>query len=674
MFGRLLRGFFALSLLAVGSDPTIAQGNKPPDPPATLFDTRLNDLRIASIAWKARVIPKRQVLDVVCLVPDVPTFFDAISTWDEHVYFPILIEDAPNTLRFLRAFKPSRVVRYPKRSDPLTPAKTWEAAQTAIGRAWTSKDDSPAANAEEKELKTGRAPGVVLVDPASPMLAGGVALAAGRFQPMISMTFARRFEEVLDSAGMNEFALLVEASVSKSTKRFSELGDDCDFVTLAGNWPYRYTAKDGLRCLDDLICRSPATLERWAFTGRLLGDSSTSVYQAMCSLFLNPESAALFNSYPDRDPRFSDYSMQEAAARINALMPTEYASGDRQATLSGWHKTFDPRNRHGLVLINSKGGPTHFDLVGREASTLDVPPTLPAVVLMIHSFSAAEPTNPATIAGRWLANGVFIYHGSMNEPYLQAFRTPRLLANLIAEGIPLGAATRQGGQEPFGMPWKLIYVGDPLYRVVPRNQVEPRSVDLTKKLTDWPAYKESDRPTPESDDSAKLAWALKEMVVRTTKAGSNRPLLAVAETLNSIDRSRLDITHRPLFDDLFADVLYLGGWYSELRTKISRIPSKERPSNAQRLAVASLVVEINRLPSTAFDRAVDLWSESIRLDLGLPARAYATKHVSSMAGPPAFREAWRKRLAAALPGVQRTDTELMLRNALEQLEPARQGR
>ena len=59
---------------------------------------------------------------------------------------------------------------------------------------------------------------------------------------------------------------------------------------------------------------------------------------------------------------------------------------------------------------------------------------------MIHSFSAADPTDPRTIAGRWLANGAFVYFGAMNEPFLQAFRPPRLVAALIAEGVPLGAA------------------------------------------------------------------------------------------------------------------------------------------------------------------------------------------------------------------------------------------
>ena len=62
--------------------------------------------------------------------------------------------------------------------------------------------------------------------------------------------------------------------------------------------------------------------------------------------------------------------------------------------------------------------------------------TKPAAVLMIHSFSAADPTDPGTIAGRWLANGAFVFFGSMNEPGLQAFlQDPSLAGDATAEEI-----------------------------------------------------------------------------------------------------------------------------------------------------------------------------------------------------------------------------------------------
>ena len=92
--------------------------------------------------------------------------------------------------------------------------------------------------------------------------------------------------------------------------------------------------------------------------------------------------------------------------------------------------TVDPVNRFGLVLFNSSGGPDQFSISGRAGPARRHPAGVPAAVAMIHSFSAADPTDPQTIAGRWLAQGAFVYFGSVYEPFLPAFRTPGLVAEL----------------------------------------------------------------------------------------------------------------------------------------------------------------------------------------------------------------------------------------------------
>ena len=66
----------------------------------------------AAVTWRRSIGPRRLVIDQVCLVPDVPAFFEAIAAWDERHFFPILIDEPAWTLPFLRAFRPSRVVRY----------------------------------------------------------------------------------------------------------------------------------------------------------------------------------------------------------------------------------------------------------------------------------------------------------------------------------------------------------------------------------------------------------------------------------------------------------------------------------------------------------------------------------------------------------------------------------
>ena len=133
---------------------------------------------------------------------------------------------------------------------------------------------------------------------------------------------------------------------------------------------------------------------------------------------------------------------------------------------------------------------------------------------MIHSFSAADPNDPATIAGRWLANGAFVYFGSMNEPFLQSFRPPALVAALIAEGVPLGAAIRRSPPEPFGQPWRLVYLGDPLYRLQPGRSPAAAARRRGPRWPPGPPTSKSGSPTPRRPSRSRLNWALKAAIYR----------------------------------------------------------------------------------------------------------------------------------------------------------------
>src|SRR5208283_3893432 len=130
------------------------------------------------------------------------------------------------------------------------------------------------------------------------------------------------FRDVLALAEAKGFARSIEACAATITGAYGRLGDRCDFLTLAGDWPYRYSnnAEGGIvrgeHALDDLIGRLLETNEggleqarpRWAFTGRLLVNPAASVYRAMCSLFLQPDSTVLWDTY-NAGPIWSDYRM-----------------------------------------------------------------------------------------------------------------------------------------------------------------------------------------------------------------------------------------------------------------------------------------------------------------------------------------------------------------------------
>lgn len=652
----VVAGIAIVVLRCLAPPASSAQGD--PSLPA-----HLDEVRRASAAWDRRSGSGRQVVDMVCLVPDVATFLEAIATWDDKHYFPILIDDVEYTFKFLREFRPARVVRFARRADAIPDDQLWSRATAAVARAWVKNDaDAPLRPAHQD----GTAPGVVLSAPGSPMLAGAVALAAGRIQPLLSCDAAKHYNDVLSADEAEAFAAKIEDAVTRAGGGgHDRLGDDCDFITLAGDWPYRYNSRPqtgspfdemsvlrskaaGPDCVDDLVGRGSGGRSRWAFVGRLIGDERLSVYRAMCGLFLQPQSALLLNTYDEKNTGWSPFAMHSAARRLERVLPVTDRSGE-SASLAGWHKAFDPRNPFGLVMINTHGEPTRFHVTDGSGMTADVPQSVPAVVLMIHSFSAADPVDPATIAGRWLANGAYVYFGSMQEPYLQAFRTPDLVAALIAEGMPLGAAMRQSPPEPFGRPWRLIYLGDPLYRVRTSQSDSTRvSPDAWPAAKGWPRYEHAPHPAPRAGYGPWLSWTVREAVTQLQRADDPAEKTDLARELLAIRRDRLDTALQPFYDALLADTLLHASRPGTLHTELLRIPATQRSAENRRLLETCQVLLIQQsLARGEFTRAEALWSEMVRSGASTPTLEQVTARVGTLANSPARRSEWREILVAA---------------------------
>ncbi len=685
----------------------------------SILDPRLGPLLRAAEEWRQSRGPERTVIDQVYLVPDLASFLDVIATWDQCTFFPILIDDPACTLRFLRAFRPARVVRLvaevgtgraaaERRVDRTDRQALWTAAQRAVARAWTGKS-VPAgqmSSALRVPSKLGPTPpGLVLSNPESPMLAAAVALAAGRFQPLVqldSMTAygdpvespvgprVKTFRDVLSLAEARGFARAIEAHAATLTGTYTRLGDRCDFLTLAGDWPYRYSndAEGGVvrgeHALDDLIGRLLETSDagladsrsRWAFTGRLLGNPAASVYRAMCSLFLQPDSTVLWDTYTGGGI-WSGFRMTEAALTLGRLWPRSIPPVHRSgalASVAAWHQVFDPVNRFGWIMVNSSGMPRQFSIPGGTGIPADLPGGRPAAVAIIHSFSAADPVNPSTIAGRWLENGAYVYYGAMNEPYLHAFRCPELVAALVAAELPLSAALRQGEHEMFGRPWRLVYLGDPLYRFrqdgsgARQSRVGP-GVDQTA-LADrgrWTAHEITTRAQPldlHANESTRLQWCLTAAIGNCChdedaatsgsspgQSGEQKPEEWLS-ILVKIDRQQLDPSLRPILDELVTDSLLNAGDQQRLLDWLLRIPPSACTPRVGRILET---VAMSRLASLARGQsstpALDLWDELIRRpwprDQTFPAEFTQRLGALVDASPGPAREHYRQRLVAA---------------------------
>jgi hypothetical protein len=320
---------------------------------------------------------------------------------------------------------------------------------------------------------------------------------------------------------------------------------------------------------------------------------------------------------------------------------------------------------------------------------------------MIHSFSAADPTDLQTIAGRWLAQGAFVFYGSMNEPFLHAFRPPRLVADLIEAGAPLVAALRQGESEPFGFPWRLVYLGDPLYRPwIPRARRESPPLDLRigpaqagdrMTVAEWRAVAPEHARWPvtllsptdgrtssafggrpfESDDD-RLRWCRDAAIVHLTAPPSQDqparegdasragPILVPAvdwlRILRAVSRDRLSPRLRPVFDDLLIDTLEEIGAIDELQARLASILPDECGSRVwlalERCAMSRLagLAEVAN-QTDRFAKALDLWDVMIRIRWpkgnGFPAQLTERLAALVAADPSRRRGPWVDRLSRA---------------------------
>lgn len=673
-------------------------------PPTSLYDTRMGEVRRAAVKWDGQHGPARKVIDQVVLVPDLAAFLEAIATWDDLNYFPILIDDAELAPKFIRAFRPARVLRFPNRAKAVENKALWAESVRAVGRSWgrdqagppalpvspppTRPGDLPASQAATVAGPRGDVvptwlgatpPGVVVSNPSSPSLAGAIALAAGRFQPLLLLESAAKKTMSGDEAV--KLGRELEAVVAEVVPKYMGLGDQCDFLTLAAPYPDRYVLggsgmKAGVAAFDDLAGRDTETLRRWAYVGRLSGDPAESVYRAMCALFLQPRTALLFDGYDENDADFRPYAMRLAAPRLPQEIAVTLVSGAK-ANVANWHRQEDPVNEFGLVYVNSSGGPTSFNLAaGTLAYSADVPASVPSVVIMNHSFSASEPENPATLAGAWLAGGAYLYFGSLNEPYIQSFRTPGLVASLLHEGVPIAAAVRMGPDEnpAFGTPWRLHLLGDPLFRLDFREARAPRwpSLDLTEG---WPAYAEEPAPPANATDGAKLAWAAKMTFFDAAK-GDTLPLRPALEAaLIGIRRDALPANLRPILDDLRIDALPRSKSHAgDLLASLAAVPAPEAATNVVRTVLSARFARLRRaIDRNEWNASLALWESIERSAAPQEIKQASLTMVGALATRVGHSLLWKNRVRMALEGRETSPETKHLRDELTRLKGATGG-
>lgn len=528
-------------------------------------------------AFKARQVfwLKRKVADVVVLVPNEAACLAAMQQWTDDCFWPVLIEDGWFTPMFVSAFSPKQIWRWSSRSAPST---------TRLDKALLDTIKTHNQAQANNRQKRPRPPGLVVIDPYSSQRLGGLALALGRRQPISLMCHEGRIRTILSSTE----AVALNARLLKVASYWQLPSNDTWFgLTIAGPLPYRYRApvvnQDNqspkvplpanltLRAVDDLLGR-PESIGgdsgmRNAVVGRLTGLSVQVVYQAMCSLFIQPKRTLWVDAYSTRRGAiWSSYSMDRAVE----LMRQRFACELMTASTIGiqqFRKRTRPINHYDMIWINSSGGAKTWQFGGRSNSN-DFPIGYPTAMHVIHSHSLANAWDVNTLAGRALAGGAYWYFGAMAEPYLIAFNQPTGMACKILAGTPVAFAARLLPGQHGASPWRLMLVGDPLFTLTeslrPRLQIE--AIESATRVV---------RP----DDTAPPAPRLCDT------------LLVNGHVAKELALACLDKPHALEADDLIrtVSVLYRHGAFDTLSLIPDELLTRHR--------MASVLVHLSRLTS-----------------------------------------------------------------------------
>ncbi len=407
-----------------------------------------------------KILALRQAIPTasrVVLVPDSATFLKAIQQWSLEERYPILIEDDRYTPLFLNQFQPQEIIRLPTAKQLLV-QENKEVMDKAVAAAWETHPKSLKKTWEELGWKP---PGVVITSVYDPAAVAAVSLAADRGQPLLFLEgYFGDVNTTLSPRSWEHLKQEVNRLVESTEYDYKKLGDTLDTITLVGKFPVKYQSPKNYQILavTDGLGRDE-NQQRYAITGWIYGSPERAVYQAMCAIFLQHNTALLYDSYPQtgswRGYHFEEFSLETfKSLRLDVTLIEQPKANEET-----WQKITDQPWNYDLTFINSRGGKANFAVGNGDVSVAEIPRLkTPTAMYMIHSFSATTPADFNTIAGRWLDYGVYAYVGSVDEPYVTAFVPPQAVISRLSFQVPFLVASRYVKTPP----WKVTTIGDPL--------------------------------------------------------------------------------------------------------------------------------------------------------------------------------------------------------------------
>lgn len=589
--------------------------------------------RVRTIRQAAPVVP------VVVLVPTPQAYLEALSAWHPTARFPILIDDGTPAAReqigrFVRAFEPTRVV------VPTLSAEPWRGDRaTRIDRLVATHRralglrpiDDPL---PEMATSPVVAPGIVVADPDDPAWPAAVALAAGWAQPLVFVEgFKQNLSGTMTSDEVDLLASEVALAAQQTGLSWDALGDQLDAIALCLNTPVKFTAFDGTQeqvlAVTDRLGRT-AGATRWAWASQVPGAHRDAAYRAMCSLFLPPTRAWLFDGYPTQGEPWTTWDLTSAAPVLERMGLAPRVMDGRGAGVRDWRLAASRPLDADLVIVNTRGNAPWFELNPGRAWMGDIPMLeRPAAVHFTHSWSASRAGQRETIAGRWLDRGAFAYVGSVSEPFLHAFIPGPILTNRFAASYPWAAAPRHDGPvQGIGDVWKIAVMGDPLFTPGdPGRRIDqPLPFDALDDLAAQAAEAVRSRAFERAidllvrlgrdGDAARLVTAIVEQqpdALTPALAEASIPAVFRAGSVGTLETLYRALPPERQADAELRDYLWLAlrpvleassgtEFTTRLSLLLSNIRDDQRPSDAFDLAVAAQRADAGVNPLSILDR------------------------------------------------------------------------
>ena len=566
---------------------------------------------IRRAGMRATLLRRAQlIVPIVVIVEDADSYLYAISNWEAMVRFPVLWDDGTQNsrediARFVRAFKPKQILRLRAHLD--APDSSWVGSRdqkqalfdTVLSKAvdesvgdWQEAFDGLA----ERDIVS---PGMVVTDVADSSWTAALALCAGRLQPVAFVikpsSPAYKPMSMLDADGLERS---IERAARLSGRSWETIGDDIDAITLAINTGTMI--KEGKLSLTDRLGRKEAggTGKRWAWCGQIIGNESRCVYQAMSSLFLSLDQAFVWDGYANKQP-WAQYDGSEAARVLKEAKLQVEIHDQPNYTLNKWKLRMvrpigevgseDESKDEGsalLMLMNSKGASNVFDLPGAvdgSGKPGHLPMmNVPTALHIVHSYSLQRPINRNTVGGRFIERGVFVYAGSVDEPYLNAFVPTPSIARRLVGSLPFAAAIHFDDNKV----WKITVLGDPLVTLGKAGQRIGGKIDVSGAIDLEQQYKQRLKDKDylgamqdmallgKDTDVARIAIAL--MSEKPEDFGHKMALVAIPSLFRVGEYTRMVDAYERLdalgqSDALMQDFLWLASPYLLARTAGDRV-------------------------------------------------------------------------------------------------------